>query len=347
MKRDDSLTIEDTYEILNALEENVHTYDIIPRSNKPSKHGAPDYLVSPVVTRSLTERFGTGKIALADFGLSYLTTDPGKTQKYPINHSSPGLMMGDPRAGLPDDVWSLACTVYHIVTKRTLFHEYGRDKYGKIEILEWLFGPLPAIYRRTAREIFTEAEKPDEKTESLGSPEDPSSETEPVSKLYMTEYDSFIKARPNHCRFLKDWAQPLQALLREPVWQEHGERALEALEALRQYKEATEKTGAAVTGSKSQSVKPDTPPTNGREPQGPNSEEQMQIRQQYDFIDQCHLPKGVIAYSIKRVEVLVLSDLLLQMFRLDPEKRINIDQVLDHPWFDDIETDPDDGAVWL
>lgn len=343
MKRDDSLTPEETSQLLYILEKDVYTCDITPRSDKPSKHGAPEYLVLPIATRELTERFGTGKIALADLGLSYLTSDPNKRQKYPSCHASPGLMINNLTGGPPDDVWSLACTIYQLLTSRTLFHANEEYIY-RIEKLEWLFGPLPAIYRRKAKQLFAVAEKPDEKPERPETPEDPSSVTEPVSKFHMKDYDECVNDRQQRYLFFKDWSQPLQVLLREPMWQKEEGNAMEQLDALHKHEEATEKTDATETDTDSQYVEAGIPPIDERKPRGPKSEEQIQIRQQYDLIDQCNLPKGVMAYSIKRVDILVIADLLLQMFQLDPEKRINIDKVLGHPWFDEIKTDP---AVWL
>ena len=65
----------------------------------------------------------------------------------------------------------------------------------------------------------------------------------------------------------------------------------------------------------------------------------MRIRQQYDLIDQPPSYQGGDEYSLKSGEVSVLSDLLRQMFQLNPENRISIDKVLSHEWFDEVRKD--------
>lgn len=356
--RDDSLTFEETSRLLEIFEEEVRMYEIVPRSNQPSKHGAPKYLVRPISTRELTEQFGRGKVAIADFGLSYLTTDSNKSQEFPACHSSPGLMIENLTGKTADDVWSLACTIYHIMTGKTLFYGDAEDGY-KIATLEWLFGPLPEIYRQKARKMFATTEKLDEDSESLKSPRISDTKLDLLSKVYMKDYDDFMKLRQRRCRFLKEWPQPIQALLKEPIWRD-DESSTKAL--LESHGEEDGRTEENKNSSEQGPIQPNTarhqagnadeaetyidlhyvdargPLINESKPQGLKDEDAIHIREQYDLLDQLPSSHGVKEYSMKREEILVLSDLLLQMFQLDPEKRININEVLDHQWFGEVKS---------
>lgn len=354
--RDDT-SIDKLEGILQILEREIRTCDIIPRSNKLSEHHAPRYLVEPVDTQELSQKFGTGRVGISDFGLSYSVADAPKKQRFPICYSSPGLMIGGLTGGAADDIWSLACTIYEIKTKKRLF-DASTPKQYRIATLEWLFGALPEQYRNKAKEILALENNYNTIPEAL---ETAIVESDPVSTVYVKDFEDFVSKCQEECRFFKDSSHPLQALLREPIWQDEereaskqqvgcgeneGEEKPDKAETAVDHKstQSTSEGGEAESSdgleghTKQSTIDPKELVHDANGVRDPDRKS-MHIREQYDLIDQPSSYQGGDEYSLKSGEVSTLSDLLLQMFQLNPENRISVDKVLSHKWFDEFRED--------
>lgn len=354
--RDDT-SIDKLEGILQILEREIRTCDIIPRSNKLSEHHAPRYLVEPVDTQELSQKFGTGRVGISDFGLSYSVADAPKKQRFPICYSSPGLMIGGLTGGAADDIWSLACTIYEIKTKKRLF-DASTPKQYRIATLEWLFGALPEQYRNKAKEILALENNYNTIPEAL---ETAIVESDPVATVYVKDFEDFVSKCQEECRFFKDSSHPLQALLREPIWQDEEREASKQQVGCgeNEDEEKPDKAETAVDHKSTQSTSEggEAESSDGLEGHTKQStidpkelahdansvrdpdRKSMRIREQYDLIDQPSSYQEGDEYSLKSGEVSILSDLLLQMFQLNPENRISIDKVLSHKWFDEFRED--------
>lgn len=104
----------------------------------------------------------TGDICLIDFGESYQVAFPPEDLGIPTPYCSPELLF-DHKAGIPSDLWALACTLFEIVTARRLFPDMDGD--GEDVILQWvqILGRMPDewwVAWESQGEYFDEAGHP-------------------------------------------------------------------------------------------------------------------------------------------------------------------------------------------
>ncbi|KAF4622773.1 hypothetical protein G7Y89_g14253 [Cudoniella acicularis] len=102
---------------------------------------APQYLVRPINSSKFAPRYLTEEVCI-DFGESYPTSTPPKESGIPLSYSSPEILFHDP-AGIPSDIWALACTLFGIRSGNQLFQGMFGDTDDILMQMVQLFGKFP------------------------------------------------------------------------------------------------------------------------------------------------------------------------------------------------------------
>lgn len=108
---------------------------------KPITEHAPESAVLPA-TFSLPSNFD-GSIIIADFGSAFKSSNERGNAKFSVYapNAAPERLLGE-SFGLPSDIWSLACTIFHIITGKELFHDVSDSRrMVLLEIMEVLGKP--------------------------------------------------------------------------------------------------------------------------------------------------------------------------------------------------------------
>jgi serine/threonine protein kinase len=98
-------------------------------------------------------------ICLIDFGEVFKVSEPPEDLGIPTAYCSPELLL-DKKAGVPSDIWALACTIFEIISGEPLFPDQFGD--GQDVIIQWvqLLGRMPDEWWETweARATFFDEE---------------------------------------------------------------------------------------------------------------------------------------------------------------------------------------------
>ncbi|RYP57331.1 hypothetical protein DL770_010693 [Monosporascus sp. CRB-9-2] len=121
--------------------------------------GVPPYLVTPADQSGLRHML-SGNISIVDFGLSYPVPGEGNFLSkpeigMPCQYAAPEVLFFGPKAsaGIPTDMWALACTICDLECTPMLFGTYVQTVF---RALETLLGPLPEPYRTAWLENYSE-----------------------------------------------------------------------------------------------------------------------------------------------------------------------------------------------
>lgn len=116
----------------------------------PGSETWPDYCVVSLSDRvSKWTELLTTKVAIIDYGESFLIGDSKESSGIPMPYAAPELLFGG-SPGVSSDAWALVCTLYQIRTSRKLFEVSGWADDDVSEIVggwELSLGPLPEPYR--------------------------------------------------------------------------------------------------------------------------------------------------------------------------------------------------------
>ncbi|KAK8069820.1 hypothetical protein PG994_006436 [Apiospora phragmitis] len=115
-------------------------------SGRPAYPHAPDEMFQSKSAMRLEPKYGTGKLVLIDFGLSYETAKlPSEQMSYRSN-AAPELLFKRSPKGPATDLWALACVFVQLRTPCVLVSEF--DTWVRVlQGTEWRWGPLPEIYK--------------------------------------------------------------------------------------------------------------------------------------------------------------------------------------------------------
>ncbi len=115
----------------------------------------PNYLVNdasfPLESSLL---YATPKIAVIDFGVSFLTKDNIGSTGTPSGYAAPESCLGG-RSGVGSDIWSLGATIYQLTGGGAEGFE-SDDDVPPVDQWEDIMGPLPEPYRTAYRENYDE-----------------------------------------------------------------------------------------------------------------------------------------------------------------------------------------------
>ncbi|CAJ2509486.1 Uu.00g145120.m01.CDS01 [Anthostomella pinea] len=132
-----------------------HRHRLDTLSGRPPGPWGPDYLVLRNSMQPLVERFGKDKLALIDFGLSYEASSPVKGSNFYRQNAGPEYLFGTGPVGYESDTWALACVIWNIADGRALVED--TESFHQVaQTLEWLFGPLPVMYKKGLDEHLRE-----------------------------------------------------------------------------------------------------------------------------------------------------------------------------------------------
>lgn len=112
-----------------------------------ARRTGPEYCVVPIPSYKWT-KLVSPKIAVVDFGESFLIDDPNERCGIPFEYAAPEILFGG-RPGTGSDIWSLACTLYEIRSDRSFFGSgmLEGEMFDMVAELELPLGPLPEPYR--------------------------------------------------------------------------------------------------------------------------------------------------------------------------------------------------------
>ncbi|KAK8848615.1 kinase-like domain-containing protein [Apiospora arundinis] len=164
----DGIDADNIYEILEA----PAMVDILLRNDGSKSPYSPDMLVSSLDWNALG-RFVSDKIAIVDFGESYLSSSSDtRPLGIPGNYAAPEVLLGGQK-GIGTDIYALGRTIMDFRLKECVMGDAGN--YWRFKWMETLMGPCPPPFRENALERFGAQEKnADEDSES---PDVPDSET--------------------------------------------------------------------------------------------------------------------------------------------------------------------------
>lgn len=146
----------------------------------PTTEGSwPEYCVVPVPSHKWA-KLVSPKIAVVDFGESFLIDDPNERCGIPFEYAAPEILF-DGRPGIDSDMWSLACTLYEIRSDRSFFGSgmLEGEMFDMVAELELPLGALPEPYRATwyergyGAEIERHGRKKDAREERKRATDDP------------------------------------------------------------------------------------------------------------------------------------------------------------------------------
>ncbi len=107
----------------------------------------PEYVLVPIPSHKWA-RFASPKVAVVDFGESFLADDPNESCGIPYKYAAPEILFGS-KPGIGSDIWSLACTLYEIRSDQNFFGSgiEGEEMFDMVAELELPLGDLPEPYR--------------------------------------------------------------------------------------------------------------------------------------------------------------------------------------------------------
>ncbi len=114
---------------------------VLPYNDRTLTSSAPKFIYRPADLMRLGAYF-TGNIKAIDFGEAFFLDDPPEGLSTPANFSSLELLR-DNKAGKESDVWALACTIYEMRARQSLFEiQFGIDE-SVLPQMERLLRPFP------------------------------------------------------------------------------------------------------------------------------------------------------------------------------------------------------------
>lgn len=115
---------------------------VITLSGENPAPSGPEYLVKCISLDRLDRRFVSNQISIIDFGESYDMLSPSEDLGITTSFRSPELLL-EKTVGIGCDLWALACTIYQVRTKRTLFENWMDDEDEVIMQIIPISGKLP------------------------------------------------------------------------------------------------------------------------------------------------------------------------------------------------------------
>ena len=108
---------------------------------------APQYLVYPLDWSHVTSADAgailvTNKACITDFGESYKVSSPPLELGIPRAYASPEHDL-EQKAGIPSDLWALACTIFEVRTQGKLFAMFEDELDEHLFIITTVLGKLP------------------------------------------------------------------------------------------------------------------------------------------------------------------------------------------------------------
>lgn len=266
------------------------------RDEQTDRSTTPRYCVIPM-SENRWGKFLSPRVAIIDFGESFLIDKPNDRCGIPWDYAAPELLF-DRKPGVGSDIWSLACTLYEVRSSRTFFGGgmAENDVFDAVAEFELALGPLPESYRSIWKDrgygAWQDSEGDDgsdvegSDAEGLDDDEGPDAEEE--------------KLTADH--------RPGEKSLEEPVTWSSTDLAQERRE--RQAENGSQDMFQAIVGTERVIRQCDTG--------GPGE------------LKVAGLPYHRYRYSKK--ETSELADLLKSMFTWNPEDRISAQEVVSHPW---------------
>ncbi|KAL8720610.1 MAG: hypothetical protein Q9225_002545 [Loekoesia sp. 1 TL-2023] len=132
---------------VNEIDERFHT----PRAAKvesldgrPLGPEAPRYAVMPAQLVIASDKVNDPRIRISDFGEAWLNNDQRKDDlQTPIVFLPPEAIFAKDQLGFPADIWTLACSIYEIMSERPLFEGFMLDRDDIVAEMISCLGPLP------------------------------------------------------------------------------------------------------------------------------------------------------------------------------------------------------------
>lgn len=110
----------------------------------PAGPEAPNYCVPPARTfQPCGEVNDDVQVVIADFGEAFFPAEPPTQLHTPILLLPPEFLFNE-RLGPPIDVWTLGCTLYNLLGKRSLFEGFMPDEDHAIAEMISTLGNLPS-----------------------------------------------------------------------------------------------------------------------------------------------------------------------------------------------------------
>lgn len=111
---------------------------------KPVGQGTPRYVVRPMHTIVSANRVASSDIVISDFGDAVILPDRPIGSRTPLQGRAPEFHLGmNEHYGQPGDIWTAACTIYHILGTVPLFSLFAHTPDEMLEEMANLLGPLP------------------------------------------------------------------------------------------------------------------------------------------------------------------------------------------------------------
>ncbi|KAL8824482.1 MAG: hypothetical protein Q9170_008140 [Blastenia crenularia] len=120
----DKLSTDELYQrYYTTVQQSVTRIDGNPLDNT-----VPPYTVVPMRTAIACEDVTDANILIADFGEAYLANNESRPRlNTPVLLCPPEALLGKGIIGMPADIWTLACTLFEVLGKSTLFEAFGGD----------------------------------------------------------------------------------------------------------------------------------------------------------------------------------------------------------------------------
>ncbi|KAH9900150.1 kinase-like domain-containing protein [Xylariomycetidae sp. FL2044] len=313
---------------------------------KHDLHSQPRYLVAPLCLDVLNI-FLTRQVSIVGFRSSYEATDTTRAVGGTVcDYSAPERLFHKPKAAwnMPGDVWSLACTLYAVVTGKHLFPAYPSSLIWSLEVL---LGPLPARYRAAWRDskmktrghyTCDEDAAPGQDLAPISiSAEDCRTNREKI--LDNSSYDDLLQSQISNVITLQSGGGPQddiggeagQALPHNPATQA-ASIPQEETQVEADIRRMLQGAGQFLWDHKTGSV------TFKLAAKAPAHTKEDDIRTQQKTSSHNNL--AISQYSTRKqrldnTNVIKLPDLLYGMLKYNPEDRIDTQAVLRHSWFGD------------
>ena len=110
--------------------------------DQPLSQEVPPYTVEPAYFWSSHQATLEKRIKIIDFGEASFSNEERKKLHTPMPFRAPEPFF-DEGVGLPSDIWALACTIFDIFGKRSLFEAFIPDKDSMILEMNSTLGMLP------------------------------------------------------------------------------------------------------------------------------------------------------------------------------------------------------------